>query len=162
MKQEIERKFLVRKELWQPPPAARPHRIRQGYLGPPDAEPVRRVRILDDAGWLTEKGPPTAPGQRAEVETPIPLADAQARLGGLPPERVIEKLRYRIPYEGKTWEVDVFAGVNAGLVLAELELEHLDEPVALPPWIGVEVTADARYYNHYLAYHPFTQWPAPA
>jgi adenylate cyclase len=72
---------------------------------------------------------------------------------------VIEKDRYLVPHLGKTWEVDVFGGENAGLVIAEVELRDEDERVVLPTWVGLEVTGRAPYYNSSLAVHPFTAWP---
>ena len=60
---------------------------------------------------------------------------------------ILEKVRHRIDVAARTWEVDVFGGANVGLVLAEIELEAEDAPVELPPWVGIEVTDDPRYYN---------------
>ena len=71
---------------------------------------------------------------------------------------MVEKIRYRILFNQKTWEVDVFAGENAGLVLAEIELGREDEPFAKPSWAGREVTDDPRYYNSQLALIPFKSW----
>ena len=95
---------------------------------------------------------------RAEFEYPIPLEDAEALLEGLCDERVVEKTRYRIPFAGHVWEVDEFCGANAGLVVAEIELEHEDEAFARPPWLAAEVSGDPRYLNSNLALHPFTEW----
>lgn len=74
-------------------------------------------------------------------------------MGGL-----IDKRRHLVEYAGHVWEVDEFLGDNAGLVVAEVELEHADEALQLPDWIGAEVTDDARYYNLALASQPFSQW----
>ena len=71
---------------------------------------------------------------------------------------LIEKKRYRIEVAGLCWEVDEFFGVNAGLVLAEVELEHPDQEIPLPAWIGEEVTDDPRYYNASLVKQPFSTW----
>ncbi len=71
---------------------------------------------------------------------------------------LITKIRHNIPYAGLTWEVDEFLGENQGLILAEVELTTSDQNVTLPPWIGVEVSEDPRYYNAYLVDHPYTQW----
>jgi len=77
-------------------------------------------------------------------------------VGGL-----IEKLRYRVPYGGHTWEVDEFAGENAPLVVAEVELDRIDAEVSLPSWVGLEVTYDPRYTNAALARHPYSRWGRP-
>jgi len=70
----------------------------------------------------------------------------------------IEKIRYRIEYVGMVWEIDEFLGDNAGLVLAEVELESPDQTIDLPPWIGAEVTGDHRYYNSWLSQNPYRFW----
>ena len=73
---------------------------------------------------------------------------------------LIEKTRYRIEHQGMTWEVDEFAGENAGLLLAEVELDSEDQVIALPDWVGKEVTGEPRYYNANLIANPFSQWAA--
>ena len=57
-----------------------------------------------------------------------------------------------------TWEIDVFEGDNAGLIVAEIELDDPDECFDKPEWLGEEVTDDARYYNTCLSSHPFKNW----
>ena len=71
---------------------------------------------------------------------------------------MIEKTRHLVGYAGHTWEIDEFAGVNAGLIVAEVELTDADEEVELPDWVGDEVSRDPRYYNANLIAHPFTEW----
>ena len=71
---------------------------------------------------------------------------------------LVEKVRYKIPFGGLTWEVDEFEGANRGLVVAECELSSEDQRIELPPWIGEEVTADPRYFNSNLIAHPFSKW----
>ncbi|HEX8725905.1 MAG TPA: CYTH domain-containing protein [Gemmatimonadaceae bacterium] len=155
MATEIERKFLVQRDAWRA--GAGPGvRYRQGYLAT-YPHPVVRVRVAGERGFLTIKGRSTGIA-RAEFEFPIPLADAEEMLGTLCTGPIIEKVRYRVPYAGRTWEVDEFAGANAGLVLAEVELPSADAPVELPSWAGREVSGDPRYYNASLAEHPFSEW----
>ncbi|PSN17398.1 adenylate cyclase [filamentous cyanobacterium CCP5] len=154
MGQEIERKFLVKTELWQPPEAGCP--MRQGYLPVQDKRTVR-VRIAGDRAYLTLKGP--AQGLvRPEFEYPIPVADAEAILRDLCAGPLIEKTRYRVSFANLIWEVDEFLGDNLGLLLAEVELSAPDQLVELPPWAGLEVTDDPRYYNASLARYPFREW----
>jgi CYTH domain-containing protein len=150
---EIERKFIVTGENWRP---SRPGgRIRQGYLCTNSARSVR-VRLCGKDAFLTVKGPSRGAG-RLEFEYPIPAEDARDMLplcaGG-----IIEKTRYKISHAGRVWDVDEFHGLNQGLILAEVELESEDAAVELPPWAGEEVTGDKRYYNLYLARHPFSRW----
>ncbi len=155
MATEIERKFLVRREAW-PADAVAGVRYRQGYLASFPL-PVVRVRVAGDRGYLTIKGR-TSGIAREEFEYPIPLADAEQMLDTLCATPLIEKVRYRVPYAGFTWEVDAFEGANAGLLLAEVELPAADAPVKLPPWVGREVSDDPRYFNANLVVHPFAEW----
>jgi len=73
----------------------------------------------------------------------------------------LEKTRHRLSHGGLIWEVDVFAGDNAGLVVAEVEIPSADTAVQVPAWAGEEVTSDPRYYNANLVDHPFRAWAAP-
>ena len=133
--------------------AARPYAEKmQGVL----ANTVR-VRISGTQGWLTIKGAGEG-SSRAEFEYPLPLSDATDLLDHLCMRPQIDKTRHLIPHGGLTFEVDVFHGENEGLIMAEVELSAVDTHVDLPPWIGVEVTGDHRYFNAYLAQHPFSSW----
>lgn len=156
MGQEIERKFLLAGDGWRA--GAEGVAIRQGYLA---ASPVLavRVRIRGARGYLTVKG---GGGTlvREEFEYEIPAADAQAMLDGLCLRPLVEKTRYTVRHRGHTWEIDVFEGDNAGLVVAEVELAAAGEVVALPDWVGREVTDDPRYLNANLARHPYRTWAA--
>ena len=49
-------------------------------------------------------------------------------------------------------------GENEGLVLAEIELNDIDEEFIAPDWLGEEVTTDVRYTNESLAVNPFKEW----
>ncbi|HIK45338.1 MAG TPA: CYTH domain-containing protein [Leptolyngbyaceae cyanobacterium M65_K2018_010] len=158
MAQEIERKFLVVNETWRPGATALP--IRQGYIPTRNARTVR-VRVVGEQGYLTLKGP--AVGLvRPEFEYPIPLGDAETILATLCEPPLIEKYRYRIPAGEVVWEIDEFLGVNQGLIIAEVELASPSQVIALPTWVGLEVTHDPRYLNANLARHPFTQWRSGA
>jgi adenylate cyclase len=131
--------------------------IRQAYLGSNSKSSIR-VRIKDDrAATLTIKSRPIAV-RRLELEYDIPLLQAEA-LMALRQGTVIEKVRHDVPHGGLTWEVDVFVGENQGLVIAEVELQREGQEIALPPWIGAEITSQSRYYNSSLVLHPFGAWP---
>lgn len=149
---EIERKFLVQGEPWQGVPGVA---YRQGYLNRDKARTVR-VRIAGEAAFLTIKGQSVG-ATRAEFEYPIPGDDAKALLA-LCDGSLIEKTRYLLDHAGTRWELDVFAGDNAGLVVAEVELESEDQVFARPDWLGEEVTQDVRYFNSNLAQHPYSRW----
>jgi adenylate cyclase len=153
---EIERKFLVTSDAWRAGAASR--RLVQGYLS---REPERtvRVRVDGEKAALTIKGKSTG-ATRAEFEYEIPRADAEAMLPlCLPP--LIDKTRHEVIHEGHRWEIDEFAGANAPLIVAELELSSEDEAFARPPWLGAEVTDDRRYFNSNLATHPYSTWETP-
>ncbi len=155
MGKEIERKFLVVGDDWRG--LGTSVYYCQGYLNSAPERTVR-VRIAGEAAFLTIKGPNTG-AARAEFEYPIPVEDAKALLA-LAEHPLIEKRRTRIPFEGKVWEVDEFLGVNAGLIVAEVELKDESEDVKRPSWAGREVTGLARYYNSSLVAHPYADWSA--
>ena len=154
---EIERKFLVVGDAWRQAPAVA---YAQGYLNR-DKQRTVRVRVVESQAWLTIKGA-NAGATRAEFEYPIPLDDARQLLA-LCDGPLVRKLRRVVVHAGATWEVDEFEGDNAGLVVAEIELASEDAAIVAPPWLGAEVTHDARYFNSNLATAPFSTWaPAPA
>jgi CYTH domain-containing protein len=155
MPQEIEHKYLVRKDLWYAVHKPRGVNIRQGYLQTDPGKTIR-IRTTGTNAFLTIKGP-SRNATRAEYEYPIPPMEADELLQ-LCTISVIEKVRYRMDYAGKIWEVDEFFGENEGLILAEIELTFAEEKYDRPAWVGEEVTNDPRYYNAYLALHPFSAW----
>ena len=150
---EIERKYLVKKELL--PQSASQYRIEQGYLSD-DPERLVRVRISGSTAFLTIKGKGTGLA-RPEFEYSIPVDDAieLMQLAIYPP---IQKIRHIYFEHGKKWEVDVFSGANEGLIMAEIELESEVEDFILPDWIGEEVSGDCRYFNYELSKQPFSGW----
>lgn len=154
MKIEIERKFLLKNDDWRT--GATGILYRQGYLCT-DPERTVRVRIGGDTAILAIKGGGDGIA-RAEFEYPLPMEEAAILLDQLCLRPLVEKRRYLVPFAGLTWEIDEFLGANAGLLLAEIELEQIDQTVPLPPWAGAEVSGDPRYYNAYLARHPYTTW----
>lgn len=151
---EIERKFLVKSD-WMPEGSGT--RFVQGYLHSGGNGATVRVRVAGDRAWLTVKGP-SERGARLEYEYRIPVADAEEMLKELGTGHFVEKTRHLVDHEGHTWEVDVFDGVNDGLVVAEVELSSLDEEVELPSWVTEEVTGDSRYANAWLSIHPYSEW----
>ncbi len=152
---EIEHKFLVRGAAWRAD-AYRAVPMRQGYLVSDETRSVR-VRIAGDSAHLNIKSG-TLGVTRSEYEYPIPMADARELLDRLCRKPLLEKTRHYVRYGGQVWEIDVFEGDNAGLVVAEIELAALDEQFARPPWLGEEVSHDRRYYNSCLAEHPYKEW----
>lgn len=149
---EIERKFLVTSDAWR---IGAPTRFTQGYLSR-DTQSTVRVRIAGSEAMLTVKGK-TQGISRAEYEYPIPVTDAEEMLQ-LCEGPLIEKNRWFYRIGEMTWEIDEFLGLNAGLILAEIELDHEDQTFDLPDWVGKEVTHDKRYYNSNLSRVAFSAW----
>ncbi|HEU4754875.1 MAG TPA: CYTH domain-containing protein [Armatimonadota bacterium] len=154
----MERKFLV--DPGRLPDLRAGARLRQGYLG---TRPTVRVRTEeqptgDRHAYLTIKSEGLV--GRDEFEYPIPFDEAEALLE-LSQGSVIDKTRHCYPVARRpdlAWEIDVFEGENAGLVVAEIELPREDEPFERPDWLGEEVTEDPRYKNAALAFHPYRSW----
>ena len=158
---EIERKFLVTGDGWRQA-AYKSVPMAQGYINDQAAmdgglqRASVRVRISGEGAFLNLKSRDLG-ASRQEFDYPIPAGDARALLalcvGG-----TIDKRRHYVNHAGHVWEVDEFLGDNAGLVVAELELESVGEAFEKPAWAGVEVTELARYYNLALASRPYSQW----
>ena len=155
MATEIERKFLVTDDSWRTA-VAKQSFYRQGYLASSDGASVR-VRVADGKAYLNIKSM-TLGISRHEFEYMIPLADAEEMLDELCLGPKIEKTRYFVEHLGHAWEVDVFEGDNAGLIVAEIELDSEDEAFEKPSWAGDEVSEEERYYNVCLVKHPYKDW----
>jgi CYTH domain-containing protein len=155
MAREIERKFLVKGNfkpfVYQSTP------ITQGYLSSA-VERTVRVRVQEDAGLLTVKGKSSAKGaSRYEWEREISVSDAQELLA-LCELGIIEKVRNLVKVGAHIFEVDEFYADNEGLILAEVELNAVDERFEKPEWLGEEVTGNSKYYNAALSKNPYKNW----
>lgn len=153
---EIERKFRLSSDAWRAE-VSRSTLLRQGYLAN-TARASIRVRLSDQRGWLSVKAM-RAGTTRDEYEVQIAASDAREMLERLCEGLPIEKWRHIVEHGGRMWEIDEFLAENAGLVIAELELESEDAPFERPAWLGQEVTHDERYYNVRLSQRPFRHWP---
>lgn len=151
---EIERKFLVDPAKWQPPSAG--IRIVQGYLIR-SGKLSLRLRLAGDKAFLTIKG--ASKGiSRSEFEYEIPPEDLDAMFAEFGNGRFISKTRYYQQVGSHRWEIDVFDGENAGLVMAEIELDSPDESFEMPDWVLEEVSGDKRYRNACLVENPYSTW----
>jgi CYTH domain-containing protein len=151
MAQEIERKFLVKGTAWKNETILKVVEVDQGYLMKSRNMNIR-VRLAGDTAFLTVKG------KRVDISSPeyeyeIPMADALELIELSVTPRVRKTRHYVRDIKNQVWEVDVFKGVNRGLVMAEIELPSAKTIVTLPAWIGTEVSHDKRYANTYLAEH---------
>src|SRR5687768_1484600 len=154
MPREIERKFLVANDGWRVHADAG-RRLRQAYLAD-TGRAVVRARVEGTGAVLTIKS--ATPGlSREEFEYAVPVADAEALIE-LRQGSVLEKTRFHVRHAGRRWEVDVYDGDNAGLTIAEIELESEAAAVELPAWIGREVTGERRFYASALAERPYSSW----
>lgn len=152
---EIEHKFLLANDDWRTN-VSHSMVYRQGYLSSQPTSSIR-VRVSNNQAWLNIKSA-TIGTQRSEYEYEIPLSDAQEILKTLCVKPLIEKTRHFVTHQSHQWEIDEFEGENAGLIVAEIELDSVAETFAKPEWLGKEVTQDLRYYNNNLAKHPYQQW----
>lgn len=152
---EIEKKFLVKKDVWDKIKLLG-KLYRQGYLLREEGKTIRIRLIEGDKGFITIKGRTTG-FSRPEYEYPIPQKDAEELLDRFC-DAIVSKKRSTIEVEGKLWEVDEFTEDNEGLIVAELELDDESETFSLPEWVDKEVTDDARYYNSQLSVNPYKNW----
>ena len=151
---EIERKYLVADTAFLD--GLTGVYFKQGYISAGEGTTVR-VRIEGERAVITLKGMSKGV-TRSEYEYEIPFADAEGMLEEFCLGPFIEKTRYTITWRGRAWEVDLFAGENKGLVVAEIELQSEEEVIEKPPWLGKEVSGDSRYYNGSLVNNPFGGW----
>jgi CYTH domain-containing protein len=145
---EIERKFILAEApgwLGDCPS----QRIEQGYVALEVDVEVRLRRLGDEFRLTVKSGHGLSRG-----ETEIELDGEQFEaLWPTTEGRRIFKRRYRRPVAEGTFEIDVFEGDLAGLVVAEMEFdsEGSSEAFEPPTWLGQEVTGDDRYANQTLA-----------
>ena len=151
---EIERKFLV--DVEKLPALPKGKVMRQGYI-PTQNETTVRIRIQNQDAFLTLKGV-TAGISRSEFEYAIPLEHAEQMLQEFCPGGTVDKTRYELVHQGFTWELDIFTGSNAGLIVAEIELSSEHQAYAKPDWVGIEVSEQKKYSNSSLLQLPFKQW----
>ena len=142
MPQEIERKFLVKNDTWRRH-VVRSERLRDGLLAASDGRKVR-VRLYENLATLTVKSRQEH-GRRAEFEYEIPRDDAEQMLASHCGVNTVEKVRHHVSFGGLDWEIDVYEGLLAGVVLAEVELDRIDRDISIPEWVGAEVTDRPEY-----------------
>ncbi|MBL7003511.1 MAG: CYTH domain-containing protein [Gammaproteobacteria bacterium] len=152
---EIERKFLLKNDDWKH--EKKTQRFYQQAYFCNTLKVSVRVRISDDEAWVSFKSS-TKNISRYEFEYNVPLADAQHMIEEFAQGSVISKIRYFVPIGQHIYEIDVFEGDNAGLVVAEVELSDEQEEFIKPNWLGKEVSDDVRYFNNNLVGHPYKEW----
>ncbi|HYW77330.1 MAG TPA: CYTH domain-containing protein [Gammaproteobacteria bacterium] len=156
MPTEIERKFLVKNDTWREQVRGAPQPLRQGYLALTERAVIRVRTAGDEQAWIGVKEHRIGRAH-GEYEYTVPVEEAREMLA-LCSGSLIEKTRFRIPQGRHVWEVDEFGGDNTGLVLAEIELDTVDDHFDRPAWVGIEVTDDRRFYNAALSLHPWREF----
>ena len=152
---EIERKYSVNKEKWDKVIKTEKHFYRQGYLST-DPDKTIRVRVTDTHGFITIKGRSIGI-TRPEFEYKIPKSDAIQLLHNFA-KSIVSKIRYKIEFKNKLWEVDEFLEDNVGLVIAEIEINSENEQYDIPEWAEQDVTGQEKYYNSNLSINPYKNW----
>lgn len=150
---EYERKYLIELDSTKLndllPYIVEKKRIIQGYLSTDPERVVRVRRVINDKSFITIKGLKSE-GACIEIEFPIMPVQADDLIKLCP--KLITKTRYNLLIEGRKFELDVFEGDLAGLVVVELEgikeeIQRYIDDVGLPSWIGPDVTDDPFFSN---------------
>lgn len=150
MAAEIERKFLVADDRWRKY-ATEGSVLQQAYLVATRRQTVR-IRTIDSRCAKITVKIRSSRNRREEYEYDIPYSDAKEMLDHA--RAVLQKTRYEIKHEGYIWEVDVYSGQHSGLVVAEVELDNVNDTPSLPEWLGTEITGNPLYSNRVLAKQP--------
>jgi adenylate cyclase len=162
---EIERKFLVNKDLLMDELIYTPHRSYEIYQYYIDERTRLRFITHSDSSkkaFITVKDG-TSNLERSEWEFEVSYEKAMKMYNSLFMDKkglgYIRKTRHIMPYDPDiNWEIDIFHDDNGGLILAEIELPSTDFPLSLIPLFGQEVTGVERYYNANLAKNPYFKW----
>jgi CYTH domain-containing protein len=153
---EIERKFLLKSAPQTLPVHSKAFEIEQTYLLH-QGEGVSRVRRRSSQGnsvYTHTTKRPLGPGQREEIERQITGLEYLGFLEQADPGRQsIRKQRTCFLWEQQYFELDLFRSPAEGLALLEIELDDIDQPITLPPFLEIdhEVTDDPAYLNSELA-----------
>ena len=156
---EIERRFMVKSDEWKEsnPPCVN---IIQGFLSI-DIERVVRIRLIHDECHydIHRKAVITVKGERVgginpEFEYEVPYEEGEKILELC--KYTIEKKRYNVYRKDfdLLWQIDVFTNlaiINSDLVIAEIELNDIKQPIPEETWLGREITNDHIYTNLNLA-----------
>ena len=152
---EIERKFLVTDESWRAV-STKSVNMRQAYFATTEKASIR-IRISDNRAFINLKSTHSL-AEREEFEYEVPTEDGLIMLTSLCDKEQVVKTRHYLDYGCETWVVDEFLELNQGLLVAEIELKNRTQIIEKPPWVGAEVTQIPRFYNHFLARHPYASW----
>jgi adenylate cyclase len=145
---ERERRFRVTGGF---PADASPALIDDRYI---DGTSIRLRRLTADGEtvWKLTQKVRADPGDPTSVAiTNLYLTADEYDVFAALPAAPLRKVRHVCPVDRTRFVVDVFSGELTGLQLAEVEVADLTSPLALPDWVGEEVTYDDRYSGGRLA-----------
>lgn len=151
MSKEIERKFIVRNvdDVYFNGYATSVE-IEQGYITNSESDIELRIRRKGRKYYQTIK----SSGNLIRDEVEIEISKKQfKKLWHLTENRRVSKVRYYIPYEEYTIELDIYGGGLKDLVVAEVEFssEEESQEFIVPEWFDTEVTNNVKYKNKCLA-----------
>lgn len=113
------------------------------------AEKVLRVRKKNNKYLVTIKIDVGDFGSPIEVEKDLNM-DEFDHLNKLI-YAYISKVRNNVKVGSHIFEIDEFKGKNEGLIIAEVELDNINDAYEVPEWLGEEVTGIPEYYNEKIA-----------
>jgi len=146
---EIERKFIVSQLPEGLLKKVVGEEIKQGYLILKNQRELR-IRQRKNQCWMTLKEGSGL--ERFEQECQIP--DEQFKmLWPLTEGKRVEKTRYLVESGGHMFEIDIFSGTLAPLLILEVEFSSVEasQKFRVPDFVKKEVTEDKNYKNAALA-----------
>lgn len=114
------------------------------YLPSSTRHPHLRIRKSGEKYEITDKQPIVEGDASYQLESTVKIdKDIFAELSQVPGKRIL-KTRYFYKEGAHTYEIDVFGGDLAGLVVVEIEFSSLQEKSDFnaPDWLLVEITQE--------------------
>ena len=151
---EIERRFLLKNDEWKKF-IVKKTSIEQGYLSYKLEDWIIRIRFNGKNFKIALKKH-IKNFTNFEFEYIIPNSDGEKIMSNL--KNTIEKDRFFLEIENKSWIIDCFKGKNFPLEVAEIELSSEEEELNLPNFIAKEITGIKNFSNFNLSTFPFSKW----
>jgi CYTH domain-containing protein len=114
------------------------------YIPSSSDHPHLRIRKWGEKCEITNKQPVVEGNSSRQHELTIPLTEDEYNELATVPGKRVEKTRYFYKESGHTFEIDVFKGKLAGLVLVDIEFKSVEEMDSFqtPSWCLAEVTQE--------------------
>ena len=151
---EIERRFLVKNDKWKEF-ITKKTLLKQGYLSHDVNGWIVRIRFNGNHFKIALKKH-IKNFTNYEFEYLIPNDDGEKIMSNL--KNIIEKERFFLEVENKSWIIDCFKGKNFPLKIAEIELSKEEEKFSLPIFVAKEITGLKNFTNVNLANFPYSAW----